>query len=517
MKNKYLGIEFGSTRVKAVLTNEKNMPIASGSYSWENKLANGYWSYDLEEVWIGLQESYSQLANDYKSKFNEDLTKITAMGISAMMHGYLPFDKEGNALTEFRTWRNTTTGEAAEKLTNELKFNIPLRWSISHLYQSILSKEKHVEDIKYLTTLAGYIHWKLTGKFVLGIGDASGMFPVDSTTKDYDHKKVKKFDDLIEENNFSWKLKDILPEVLCAGTESGNLTEEGAKLLDKTGKLKSGIILCPPEGDAGTGMVATNSIAEKTGNISAGTSIFSMVVLEKPLGSVYEEIDMVTTPTGKQVAMVHCNNCTNEINAWVNIFKEVSTMFNGTQNLDEIYTKLFEVALEGDVDCGGLLGYNYLSGEPICGVDDGRLLFIRRPDSQFNLKNFMRMQLYSACASLKIGMNILVKENVKIDNLLGHGGFFKTPKVGQSIMASALNTKVTVMETAGEGGAWGCAVLAAYQYNKLGTLEEFLNTSVFNDKGVTVEPNLNDVDGFNKFLDMYKKGLSIENEAIKAI
>ncbi len=516
-----LGIEFGSTRIKAVLIDQNNAPIVSGSHEWENQYVNDFWTYSIENIWAGLQDCYSKLADAYNQKFQSPLTTVSAIGFSAMMHGYMPFGKDGDLLVPFRTWRNTTTGQAAEQLTELFQFNIPQRWSIAHLYQAILNGEPHVSRIRYLTTLAGYVHWQLTGKKVLGIGDASGMFPIDGSSHNYDRRMMELFHSKVAEHNFPWKLEDILPEVIMAGEPAGFLSEEGARLLDPSGQLQAGIPLCPPEGDAGTGMVATNSVAEQTGNISAGTSIFAMIVLEKPFSKVYPEIDMVTTPAGKPVAMVHANNCTSDLNAWVELFHEFSCTVGQEVSQPEIFEKLFQKALEGDVDGGGLLSYNYLSGEPITHLKEGRPLFVRMPDSQFSLANFMRMHLYSAVATLRIGMDILfIDEQVRISQLLGHGGFFKTKSVGQSMMAAALNIPISVMDTAGEGGAWGIALLAAYMLNKGSneSLESYLSRKVFTGTpGSTIYPDQQDVRGFGVFLDRYKAGLNIEKTAVQSL
>ncbi|MBK7450673.1 MAG: FGGY-family carbohydrate kinase [Anaerolineales bacterium] len=513
-----LGIELGSTRIKAVLIAEDHSPIASGSHEWENQYENGVWTYSLEAAWNGLQDCYRNLSKDVSEKYGLTLTIVGSIGFSAMMHGYLPFDKDGKQLVPFRTWRNTMTGQAAEKLTDLFQFNIPQRWSIAHLYQAILNKEAHIKDISHQTTLAGYVHWKLTGQKVMGVGEASGMFPIDSTINDYDKKMLGQFNEQLKAENISWKLEDILPKVLVAGDAAGTLTEEGAKLLDPSGGLKAGIPLCPPEGDAGTGMVATNSVAERTGNVSAGTSVFAMIVLEKALSKLYPEIDMVTTPTGKPVAMVHANNCTSDLNAWVGLFGEFTKALGVEISQSKLFETLYKMALAGDADGGGLLAYNYLSGESITDLTEGRPLFIRTPESRFTLPNFMRTHLFSSVGTLKIGMDILSQENVKLDQLLGHGGFFKTEGVGQKIMAAAMNTPVSVMETAGEGGAWGMALLAAYVLNKTGneTLEDYLNKKVFaNEKSSTIAPDKKDVDGFNTFMERYKAGLGIERAAVE--
>ena len=514
-----LGIEFGSTRIKAVLVNQDNEPIASGGYDWENKYENGIWTYSLSDIWSGLQSCYKNLAADVKARYDAEITTIGAIGFSGMMHGYMAFNKSGELLTPFRTWRNTITGDASKKLTETFSYNIPQRWSIAHLYQAILNDEKHVGEVDYFTTLAGYIHRKLTGEKVLGVGEASGMFPIDIATKKFNTKMISQFDELIADKNYKWKLGDILPSVLTAGEHAGTLSKEGAKLLDPTGNLSAGIPLCAPEGDAGTGMIATNSVAVRTGNASAGTSVFAMIVLEKDLRKVHEEIDLVTTPAGDLVAMVHCNNCTSDLNAWVNLFKEFSECFGVDADMDKLFNTLYNKALEGDDDCGGLLAYNYFSGEHITGFEEGRPLFVRTPDSNFNLANFMRVHLFTSLGALKTGLDILLKEeNVKVDLLLGHGGLFKTKEVGQKIMAAAVNTPVAVMETAGEGGAWGIAVLASYMKNKKDSemLDSYLNEKVFvKQKENVIEPNLKDVQGFEKFVSRYTKGLEIERAAVE--
>lgn len=513
-----LGIEFGSTRIKAVLIGKDHAPIASGSYEWENQLADGIWTYSLEDIWKGLQTSYQELAKDVKEQYGETLTKIGSMGFSAMMHGYMPFGKEGNLLVPFRTWRNNITEKATDVLTPLFGQQIPQRWSIAHLYQAILNGEEHVKDITFFTTLAGYIHWRLTGKKVLGVGDASGMFPIDSETVDYNRKMVEQFDELIKEKGYPWKLQEILPQVLAAGEDAGTLTEEGAKLLDVSGNLQPGSPVCPPEGDAGTGMVATDSVGVRTGNVSAGTSIFAMVVLEQALKQVHTEIDMVTTPSGEPVAMVHCNNCTSDINAWVNLFGEFADYMGFSVDTGTLFTKLFQKAEEGAADCGGLLSYNYFSGEGVTALDAGRPLFVRKPDAAFNLANFMRTHLYSALATLKIGLDILQQEQVQVDKMYGHGGFFTTKGVGQRITAAAMNAPVSVMETAGEGGAWGIAVLAAYRKDKKPgqSLSDYLNEQVFADaKAETMEPDAKDVEGFNAFMTSYINGLAAERGAVE--
>ncbi|RKM61734.1 ATPase [Butyrivibrio sp. XB500-5] len=517
----YLGIEFGSTRIKAVLTDENYNPIASGGHNWENRLENGVWTYTLDDVWEGLKDCYSKLAADVAKQYDEKLTTVGAMGFSAMMHGYMAFDKSGELLVPFRTWRNTITGEASDILTEEFGYHIPQRWSIAHLYQAILNKEQHVSKVDFFTTLAGYVHWKLTGEKVIGVGDASGMFPIDSSTCDFNAGMLDKFDALIADKNFGFKIRDILPKVLVAGEDAGTLTEEGAKLLDPTGTLKAGISVCPPEGDAGTGMVATNSVGVRTGNISAGTSVFSMVVLEHDLSKAYPELDLVTTPSGEQVAMVHCNNCTSDLNAWVSLFREFAKDIGKEVDDDTLYGTLYRKAMEGDADCGGLLSYNYFSGESITGFDEGRPLFARRPDDKFNLSNFMRAHLYTALGALKIGNDILTKqENVKADFFFGQGGFFKIRGVGDRVMAAALDTPIKLMETAGEGGPWGQAILAGYMKQKAAgeSLEKYLSDKVFvGGKVETCTPDSADVKGFDEFMKNYNAGLAIERAAVDSL
>lgn len=516
-----LGIEFGSTRIKAVLVDENNMPIASGDHDWENRLENGVWTYTLEDIWIGLQDCYQKMTEDVKEKYGVAVEKLAAIGFSAMMHGYLAFDKEGNLLVPFRTWRNTITQEASEALTKVFNFHVPQRWSIAHLYQAILNGEEHVPQVDFFTTLDGYIHWQLTGKKVLGVGSASGMFPIDSTIKDYDKAMIQKFDELVAPKGFPWKLEHLLPKVLLAGDKAGVLTEEGAKKLDPTGTLQAGCPLCPPEGDAGTGMVATNSVKQRTGNVSAGTSVFAMIVLEKALKRVHEEIDMVTTPSGDAVAMVHCNNCTSDLNAWVNIFKEFAESFGIDVDMNKLFGTLYNKALEGDKDCGGLLAYNYFSGEHITGFEEGRPMFVRTPDSKFSLANFMRANLYTSLGALKVGLDILLKEEeVAIDRITGHGGLFKTKGVGQKILAAAMDATVSVMKTAGEGGAWGIALLASYMVNKDAgeALEDYLQNKVFGgDEGEKMDPDPEDVKGFDEFIKRYRVGFPIERAAVDAL
>ena len=513
-----LGIELGSTRIKAVLIDEDKSPIASGSYDWENQYVDHIWTYDIDEVWKGLQGCYEGLVNDVQEKYDVRLTSLAAAGISAMMHGYLAFNENGELLVPFRTWRNTITGEASEKLSELFSYHIPQRWSIAHLYQAVLNGEEHVKDVRFITTLSGYIHWKLTGQKVLGSGDAAGMFPINIADKDYDSGMLDKFDALVAEKDFPWKIRDLLPTVLVAGQDAGCLTAEGAKLLDPSGSLKPGIPMCPPEGDAGTGMTATNSVEVRTGNVSAGTSVFAMAVLEKDLSKPYEEIDLVTTPAGDLVAMVHCNNCTSDLNAWVGLFREFAETFGMEVDMDRLFGTLYNKALEGDPDCGGLLAYNYFSGEHITGFDEGRPLFVRSPESRFNLANFMKVHLYTSLGALKTGMDILLKkENVTLDRMMGHGGLFKTKGVGQRILAGAINTPVYVMETAGEGGAWGIALLADYMVNKADgeSLTDYLDNKVFHDAvGSGMDPVPEDVDGYEKFMENYRKGLAIERAAV---
>ncbi len=514
----FLGIEFGSTRIKAVLIDDKGKPLSQGAFEWENQLVDGLWTYDIDIIWKGLQECYSDLRTNVKNEYQVEITSLAGIGISAMMHGYMAFDKNQKILVPFRTWRNTNTGVAARKLSDLFNFNIPLRWSISHLYQAILNKEPHVKDIDFLTTLAGYIHWQLTGKKVLGVGDASGMIPVDSSAGTYSSAMVKKFDELISDEGLGWRLLDILPESIPSGADAGTLTSEGAKLLDISGNLQAGIPLCPPEGDAGTGMVATNAVKPRTGNVSAGTSSFSMIVLDKELSKPYEAVDMVTTPEGNPVAMVHCNNCTSDLNAWVNLFKEYQNLLGIPVDMSQIYSKLFEAGDKGDPDCGGLLSFNYVSGEPVTGFSDGRPLFVRSAVDKFNLANFMRTILYATVCVLKFGNDILFNdENVQVDRITGHGGLFKVPGVGQRILAAALASPISVMETAGEGGAWGIALLAAYRVLKKEgqSLSDYLETEIFaNCSATEVKPKPEDIEGFNKYLQNYCKALEIEKAAV---
>ena len=514
-----LGMELGSTRIKAVLIGEDKAPVASGSYDWENQYVDHIWTYDIDEVWRGVRGCYADLVKNVQEEYGVRLTSLASIGISAMMHGYLAFDENDELLVPFRTWRNTITGEASGKLSELFSYHIPQRWSIAHLYQAILNGEEHVDKVRFFTTLSGYIHWKLTGQKVLGSGDAAGMFPINIGTKDFDGRMLDQFDELVADKGFPWKIRELLPKVLLAGEDAGRLTEEGANLLDSTGSLAAGIPMCPPEGDAGTGMTATNSVAVRTGNVSAGTSVFAMAVLEKDLTKPYEEIDLVTTPAGDLVAMVHCNNCTSDLNAWVGLFKEFAESFGIDVDMNKLFGTLYNKALEGDSDCGGLLAYNYFSGEHITGFDEGRPLFVRSPESKFNLANFMRVHLYTSLGALKTGMDILLKkENVKLDRMMGHGGLFKTKGVGQRILAGAIDTPVYVMETAGEGGAWGIALLADYLVRKEAgeSLTDYLNNKVFHDaKGSGMDPVAEDVEGYEKFMELYTKGLKIERAAVE--
>ena len=513
-----LGIELGSTRIKAVLIDQENKPIAQGNHTWENQLVDGLWTYSIEAIWSGLQDCYADLRSNVKNLYGIEIENLAAIGVSAMMHGYMPFNAKEEILVPFRTWRNTQTSEACKKLIPVFNFNIPQRWSIAHLYQAILSGEDHVKDIAFFTTLAGYIHWKLSGEKVLGIGEAAGMFPIDSTIMDFDQKMLDQFDGL---HNFDWKIRDILPKVLVAGEPAGVLTAEGAKLLDSTGTLQPGAPMCPPEGDAGTGMVATNSVAVRTGNVSAGTSIFAMVVLEKAMEKVHEEIDMVTTPDGMPVAMVHCNNCTSDINAWVSLFEEFAEAIGAPQEPGKLYTLLFRKALEGSPDGGGLVSCNFYSGEPVLGLNQGRPLVARSPDSRLNLGNFMRTHLLSALATLKIGLDILTQqEKVELTKLYAHGGFFKTPEVGQRILSAATGTPVAVMETAGEGGPYGMALLCGYLlWHRSGeTLEDFLEDKVFSEaEARTVMAEQREIEGFAAFLARYRQALEIERTAVAVL
>jgi sugar (pentulose or hexulose) kinase len=516
-----LGIELGSTRIKGVLVDMNGAVLAVGIYDWENSFIDNIWTYSIEEIHTGIRGCYSSLRKEVEKSYNLTLKKIGSIGISAMMHGYMALDRDGNQIAPFQTWRNTNTQQAADELTELFDFNIPLRWSIAHLYQRILDKEEHVKNLAYVSTLSAYIHWKLTGEKVIGVGDASGMFPIDSDTCDYDDGMVSKFDTLIEKYNFNWKLRDIFPKVLVAGEQAGVLTGDGAKFLDETGNLESGIPLCPPEGDAGTGMAATNSVAPRTGNVSAGTSTFAMIVLEKQLSKVYREIDMVTTPSGFPCAMSHANNGTSDLNAWVELFGEFAKLMGYQTNAGELFSKLYTHSLRGDSDCGGLLAYGYYSGENITMINEGRLAFLRTPESHFNLANFMKVHLYTSLGAVKMGLDILRKdEKVKVDRIMGHGGFFKTKGVGQRYLAAAVEAPVTVMDTASEGGAWGIALLAAYMLDrkKDEKLEDYLENHIFRQlSGETIAPDEKEIKGFNTFMEHYKDGLDIEKKAIEVM
>ena len=516
-----LGIEFGSTRIKAVLVGPDLAPIAQGAFDWENRLEDGVWTYHDDEIWAGLRAAYAALASDVERKYGVWPERLAAIGFSAMMHGYLAFDAEGKLLVPFRTWRNTITGEAADELSRLFAFNIPQRWTIAHLHQAVLNGEKHVPDVRFVTTLAGYVHWRLTGRKVLGVGDASGVFPIDSATLDYDARMVAAYDALLAPRGLPWKLRDLLPEVLPAGADAGTLTEEGARLLDPTGALQAGVPLAPPEGDAGTGMVATNSVAARTGNVSAGTSVFAMAVLERPLKGWYPEVDMVTTPTGKAVAMVHCNTCTSDLNAWIELLGEAAAALGASFDKPKLYDTLFEKALDGAPDAAGLVACNYLAGEPVTGFAEGRPMFARPPDAKLRLGDFMRAHVYSAVATLRLGMDILFrKENVALDSLLGHGGLFKAPVVGQQLLADALGVPITCLSTAGEGGPWGMALLAAYRAEKTDgeTLEAFLARRAFaSAKGSTLAPTATGKTGFDAWLARYRGLLEAEKAAVASL
>ena len=515
-----LGIEFGSTRIKSVLIDKDHRVLAAGSHEWENDYQDGIWTYSEDAILSGLQKSYADLKENVQKEYGVTLRKIGALGISAMMHGYLPFNADMKLLVPFRTWRNPITGEAAEKLSGLFSFNMPQRWSLSHLYQAILNNEPHVSDIRFLTTLAGWIHYLLTGKKVLGVGDASGMMPIDSDTCDYNADMVNAFDKLVFDKQYPWHLKEILPAVLTAGADAGHLTPDGARLLDPSGDLEPGCLLCPPEGDAGTGMAATNSIRPKTGNVSAGTSIFSMIVLEKPMSKVYPEIDIVTTPTGKQVAMVHCNSCTSDINAWVSLFREFAEIMGYKTSADEVYSRLFMKSLEGEKDGGGLVSFNYFAGEPVTGLSEGRPMLIRTPNARMSMSNFMRVQIYASLETLKAGMDILNSENVAIDEVFGHGGLFKTEGVAQNMLAAAIHAPVTVMETAGEGGAWGIALLAEYALCRRAeeSLEDYLQAHVFNGmKKLTVAPDPEDEKGFDRYMEKFMRCIPAQKAAVEGL
>ena len=516
-----LGIEFGSTRIKAVLIDDTYTTIAAGDYGWASHLEDGLWSYSQEEIWTGLQTAYAALAEDVENAYGEKLTRVGRIGFSAMMHGYLAFGKDGELLVPFRTWQNTNTSEAHEKLSELFQYNIPERWSIAHLYQAMLNNEEHIGKVDFFTTLAGYVHWKLTGKKVLGVGDASGMFPIDPTTHTYETEFIEKFNAIPEVAAQPWKLADLLPEPLVAGTPAGTLTEEGAKLLDPTGTLQPGITFAPPEGDAGTGMVATNSVRVRTGNVSAGTSIFAIVVLERKLERLHPEVDLVTTPAGDLAGMSHANNFTSDLNAWVGLFGQFAAAIGTPVDAGTLYGTLFRAAIADDVDsnCGGLINYPFRSGEFLAGLPEGRPLFARGPEARMSLGNFMRAQLFSAFSPVKIGMDVMTKdEGVAVDSLVGHGGIFTTPKVAQKILAAAFDTPIKVMSTAAEGGAWGMAVLADYLWHADQPLDEFLDARVFADAASTTEnPDEGDVAGFEEFFDRFRKGLPIERVAIESI
>ena len=513
----YLGIELGSTRIKAVLTDDKGAVLASGGYGWENSYIDGIWTYGLDEVWTGIQSAYRELSELVNQKYGTELTTVGAIGFSAMMHGYMVFDHEDQLMVPFRTWRNNLQGQASEALTKLLNYPIPQRWSIAHLYQAMLNDESHIKDIAFQTTLAGYVHWQLTDKKVIGVGEASGMFPIDLGTRKFNRKMMTQFDDLVADHGCSWKLENILPEVLVAGQAAGTLSEVGARRIDPLGKLQAGIPLCPPEGDAGTGMVATNSVARRTGNVSAGTSVFGMIVLEDDLKEVHAEIDQVTTPAGDLVAMAHSNNCTSDLNAWVGLFGQVAEAMGAQFDMNSLYETLYKKSLEGASDGGAMMAYGYLSGEHMTHFEEGRPLVVRNPEAAFNLANFMRTNLYTSLGALKIGLDILLKdEGVALDSLMGHGGLFKTERVGQRYLAAAAGVPVSVMATAGEGGAWGMALLAAYMKvaNEM-TLDDYLE-KIFDDMEVTtMTPIKEDVDGFEAFMVRYKAGLAIERAAVE--
>ncbi len=516
-----LGIELGSTRIKAVLTDFDGNVLAVGFHDWENSLINNIWTYSFEEIHEGVRHCYTTLREDVEAKYGITPSTYGAIGISAMMHGYVALDKAGKPLAPFQTWRNSNTQAAADELTELFQFNIPLRWTGAHLYQRVLDGEEHVKDLDFVGTLAAYVHWKLTGEKVIGIGDASGIFPIDSEALDYNAAYMKQYDELFAKHGMTWKAEDLFPKVLVAGQAAGKLTAEGAAFLDESGALQAGVPLCPPEGDAGTGMVATNSVAVRTGNVSAGTSTFAMLVLEKQLSKLYREIDMVTTPTGFPVAMSHANNGTSDLNAWVNLFAQFSELMGIKADMGELYGKLYTNSLTGDKDCGGLLAYGYYSGEGITHLNEGRLAFMRTPNSNFSLANLMRVNLFTSLGAVKMGMDILMKEEgVKVDRIMGHGGFFKTKGVGQSYLAAAVNAPVTVMDTASEGGAWGIALLAAYLADKKDgeSLEAYLENRIFSSmSGSTIAPDAADVEGFEIFMDRYKKGIAIEKAAITAM
>ena len=516
--NAVVGIEMGSTRIKAVMIGEDKSPLASGGFGWENSQVDGIWTYPLDQVWEGVQASYADLVKNVKSEYGVSITNLKALGFSGMMHGYIVVDKDEKQLVPFRTWRNNFTSQASEELTELFQYPIPQRWSVAHLYQAILNKEDHVKDVNYLSTLAGYVHWKLTGRKVMGVGEASGMFPIDLESRDFNTKMCRKFDEHIKDKGFNWQLRNILPEVLVAGENAGELTEEGARLLDPRGTLKAGIPVCPPEGDAGTGMVATNSVAVRTGNVSAGTSVFAMLVLEKELSKVHPEIDLVTTPDGHLVGMAHSNNCSSDYDAWIGLLGEAAKALGAEVSTPVLYDTLLAEALKGDPDCGGLLGYGYVSGEHVTGFSEGRPLFVRSPESNFSLANFMRTHLFTALCAMRTGLNIMmVEEGVKVDEIRGHGGFFKAAEVGMKIMAAATNTAISTLETAGEGGAWGIALLASYmvQDKKDQSFPDFIKDVFKDSMGEAVNPDPADVEGFQKFFERYHKGLAIERAAVE--
>ncbi len=515
-----LGVELGSTRIKAALIAPDTTPLASGAHAWENQLENGVWTYDLDDAWRGLSACYASLVEDVRSRYSLELTTVAALGFSGMMHGYLVLDREGNLLVPFRTWRNNITGKACAELTPLLDFAVPERFSIAHLYQSILEEQPHVPRIARITTLAGYVHWKLTGEHRMGVGEASGMFPIDPRTGDWDAARLSKFEDLIAPRRLGWKLRDILPNVLSAGQPAGKLSQEGAKRLDSTGKLLPGIPLCPPEGDAGTGMVATNAVRPRSGNVSAGTSVFAMIVLEKSLSRVHEGVDIVVTPDGKPVAMAHSNNGSSDLDAWIALFGQVAKALGAEAPVDELYERLLPLAVQGDPDAGGLLVINYVSGEHISGLSEGRPLVVRNQGSKFTLENFMRAMLYASLCAMRTGLDILTEqEGVVIEEIRGHGGFFKGGDTGQRMMAAALNVPVSIPATAGEGGAWGMAVLAAYMQraDAKEALPDYLDARIAKSIGKPVRPDPREVKGFSEFFARHRQGLSIEREAVKAL
>ena len=515
-----LGMELGSTRIKASLIAPDTTPLASGSHAWENQLKNGVWTYAIEDVWKGVAACYASLVSDVRASYSRELETVAAMGLSGMMHGYVALDVDGNLLVPFRTWRNNITGEACAELTPLLDFAVPQRWSIAHLYQSILEEQPHLPRIAHLTTLAGYVHWKLTGEHRIGVGEASGMFPIDPRIGDWDAARMAKFDALIAPRKPGWKLRDILPAVLPAGRSAGKLTAEGAKLLASSGTLPAGIPLCPPEGDAGTGMVATNAVRPRSGNVSAGTSVFAMIVLDKSLARVHEEIDIVVTPDGRPVAMAHANNGSSDLDAWISLFGQVAKALGVETRLEDLYGKLLPLAVRGDPDAGGLLSINYVSGEHMTGFTEGRPLFARSQDSKFTLENFVRAMYYASLCAMRTGMDILTEqEGVVIGEIRGHGGFFKGGDTGQRMMAAALNVPVSIPATAGEGGAWGMAVLAAYMLRADAgqSLPDYLDAWIAKSIGKPIKPDPRDVKGFAEFFARHKNGLAIEREAVKAL